>query len=325
MTATPSAGGLRILQIGNFSAPHSTECHLRRALVNNGHQVDPVQENEAPWADLAARAADHSFVLWTHTRDYAPPATYEAQRRFLADCPVPTVGAHLDLWHGLAGAHLVDEEPYFHVDLLATADGGHDEEWEKAGVNHRWMPPGVSAAECEPGTFREELASPVVFVGSWQSGYHRESRHRAELVAQLKRRRQKDVRFWPKLGEHAIRGEALRDLYASTTVAVGDSCLVGTGLKKYWSDRVPESVGRGACFLHPVVDGLFEHYEDGTHLYTWEPGDWRSMHRLIDMLTADPELARKVGEQGRAHVLATATYERRMSELVDLMQAEGLL
>lgn len=315
------------MYLGNLSAPHSTEAHVRRALEANGHTVDGVQENEADWASLAARAADADFVLWTHTRDYAPPATYEAQRKFLADCPVSTVGFHLDLWHGLARAHLVDEEPYFHVDLLVTADGGHDEEWEKAGVNHRWMPPGVSAAECEPGTYREELASPICFVGSWQSGYHRESRHRAELVAQLKRRRKRDVRFWPRPGEHALRGEPLRDLYASTAVAIGDSCLVGTpGFRgRYWSDRIPESIGRGACLVHPVVEGLFEHYTDGEHLYTWQPGDWRSMHRLLDMLTANPDVAKRVGEAGRAHVLERHTYEVRVRQLVELMSAEGLL
>lgn len=312
------------MYVGNFAAPHSTENHVAGALEAVGHEVGRVQEQQADWATLAARVpADAGLVLWTHTRDYAPPPTFEAQRRFLDACPVPVVGYHLDLWWGLRRERLVGEEPFFRVDLLVTADGGHPEEWEAAGVVHRWLPPAVSAAECAPGTPRDEFRSPVVFVGSHQGGYHPESRHRGRLLRELRRRA--DVAFWPRPGQPALRGAPLRDLYASAGMAVGDSAMVGDGPGFYWSDRIPECVGRGCLLLHPWVPGLDGYFEDGKHLVTWTAGDWGRLHDLIEDFKANPEAAADIAAAGRAHVLATATYEVRMGQLFDLVAEEGLL
>lgn len=318
---------MRISYIGNHSAPHSTESHVAQAIEANGWIVDRVQENTVDWYHLHRHVADTGadLVLWTHTRDYAPKATWDGQCEFLRLSPVPVVGYHLDLWFGLARAHLVTEEPYFQVDLLITADGGHPKEWEQAKVNHRWLPPGVSEFECGGGTYRDELASPVAFVGSWRPGYHPESRHRADLVRWLQHNYRGRVRFWPAAGEPAVRGDQLRDVYASTGVAVGDSCLTGTGLTRYWSDRISESVGRGACFLHPYVDGLTEHYTPGVHMDMWRAGNWDELQEKIDYYLTHPEEARAMGEAGRQHTLLWHTYTVRVRQIVDLVRGEGLI
>jgi hypothetical protein len=187
------------------------------------------------------------------------------------------------------------------------------------------MPPGVSEFECGGGTSRPELASPVAFVGSWQGGYHVEHAHRQQLVKWLQRNRQ-DCVFWPKLRQHAVRGEALRDLYASVDVLVGDSCFAGR-IANYHSDRIPETLGRGGFLLHPAVEGVTDGtlYTDGEHLRTWRVGDWEALRYLIDHYTAHPDEARQIGEQGRRHVLENHTYTRRMGQLLELLIAEGLL
>lgn len=309
--------------VGNFGPSHSTESHVAQALEAIGVTVVREQENEVDWATLAGRVAAADFCLWTTTYDYAPPRTFDAQRKFLANVDVPVVGFHLDRWWGLNRENRVHESPFFRSVLVVTADGGHDREWVDAGVNHRWMPPGVSEFECGGGTFREELASPVAFVGSWQGGYHQEWGHRDQLVSFLQRHKGACA-FWPRRGEHAVRGERLRDLYASVGVFVGDSCLAG-GVSNYWSDRVPEALGRGGFLLHPTVDGLGDHFTDGEHLRTWRAFDWDALAWLIDYYVANPDEAQAIGRAGREHVLKTATYTVRMRQLVDLLHAEGIL
>lgn len=316
---------MKVVYVGNFGPAHSTETHVAQALEANGVEVLREQENRVDWSTLAKRCVGVDWFLWTSTNDYSPASVYPAQRQFLADCTVPTVGFHLDIWHGLSRAHRVAEAPFFRVDLLVTADGGHDGQWAEAGVNHRYMPPGVSEFECGGGTFRKEFASPVAFVGSWDGGYHQEHPHRQQLVRWLQRNRP-DCQFWPKRGQPAVRNEALRDLYASVDVLVGDSCFAGR-IRSYFSDRIPETLGRGGFLLHPAVEGVTDGtlYADGEHLRTWRAGDWDALGYLIDHYTAHRDEANRIAGAGRAHVLANHTYTVRMRQLVDLLETEGML
>lgn len=123
-----------------------------------------------------------------------------------------------------------------------------------------------------------------------------------------------------------MRGPALRDLYASTKVNVGDSCLVG-GATAYCSDRLPECIGRGGFLLHPHVEGVTDGtlYADGVHLRCWELGDWDELRRLIDYYVAHDDERRQIAAQGRAHVLERHTYTRRLADLLADLHAEGLV
>lgn len=322
---------MRVAYIGNLgegSAPHSTENHVARALEHNGHEVLPLHEQRFDWNP--SRIPDVGFVLWTHTHGFAPERTHKLQARFLEALhrrDVPTVGYHLDRWWDLRREHQL-AEPFFRCSLVCTADGGNQDRFANAGVEHVWFPPGVSAPECEPGTFRPEMASDVAFVGSWLPGYHPESTHRSRLISALRGHYGERCRFWPPTGEPAVRNEPLRDLYASVKVLVGDSCFSGDSRgHHYLSDRVPESIGRGGLLVHPhtpgVTDGTL--YTAGEHLLCWEAGDWDGLWSTIDAALADDEERARIAKAGREHVLATATYEVRMRELTDLLAQRALL
>lgn len=336
---------MRVLQIGNFKPPHSTENHLKRALENNGHEVSAVQEDDFRiWEALAldpslAWDVKPDFILWTRTGwDYthalhgayrSPIEAFSFQLMFLNRAlkqGIPTVAYHLDLFFGLNPSRVaVLDEPFFSCNLVCTADGGHQDEFEAKGINHVWFPPAVSRDECEPGMFRDEFHSPIAFVGSWQGGYHRESKHRHELVAWLQEHYARDCAFWPKPGHPAIRGSDLRDLYASVDVVIGDSCFAG-GVPDYWSDRIPETIGRGGFLLHPWVPGLSDQFPHPGLPWTWGAGDWGELKSLIDSaLALNPAARRGLAAQGRLHVLQTATYEVRMAQLVKDLQMLGRL
>ncbi len=319
---------LHVFQVGNFEPPHSTENHLREALQHNGHTVWAHNERPENWAGAADglrwvnSEQPVDFLLWTSTSGYAPPETYSDQHKLLtAACElgIPTVGYHLDLWWTLKREHEIREKPFFRVDVLCTADGGHQEQWFNAGKQHYWFPPGIVESECRVGTPRAAYLADVAFVGSWNGYGHRESTHRFQLVDHL--REKWNARFWPEPGKPRIDGAQLRDLMASTKVMVGDSAMVPR-LKRYWSDRVPNTTGRGCFLLHPDVEGLTEQHP---FLPTWVAGDWNMLDACIAEALADAEQRLALARTCMADTIEHHTYEVRMKELVLLLNRKGLL
>lgn len=310
-----------VAYIGNFEPKHSTENHVRQAWENQGHKVIRVQEGEIDqWERLLAEMSRVDLVLWTRTASEAARVGTQMQWRMLAAAEragKPTVGFHLDRWWGLNREESVWNEPFFRCSTVVTADGGHQEQFAAVGVNHVWLSPGVSLAETEPGEAVPQYRNRLAFVGSWQPGYHAEWSHRRELVEWLKRTYPQDMVFWPRPGQHAIRGADLRNLYASVDVIIGDSCLSG-GATHYWSDRIPETLGRGGFLIHPEVEGLSEHYTPEAHLMVWPVGDWGALQLHIEAALGDPDVRQMVREAGREHVRKHHTYDVRINQIREI-------
>lgn len=314
---------VKIAYIGNFEPEHSTENHVRIAWEHHGHTVIRVQEGEQDaWEKLISRIGDVELILWTRTADLAARVGHRTQWRMLAAAEragVPTVGFHLDRWWGLSREATVWEEPFFRCQYVITADGGHQAEFESVGVNHIWMPPAVSLPETELGESKPQWRSEIAFVGSWRPGYHAEWTHRPQLVDWLRKNYGNRITFWPRANQPGIRGQDLRDLYASTDIVIGDSCLVGD-VNNYWSDRIPETVGRGGFLIHPHVDGIEKHYTVGDHLWTWPVGDWDALRQEIESAIASPLAVAEVREAGREHVREHHTYERRVEQILEVVK-----
>lgn len=323
---------LRWAYIGNFRPEHSTENHVKAALERIGHHVTPLQEDDlATWDYLDGNPSPPDVILWTRT-GWDPPVPHDLQRKLLMiaeDSEVPTVGYHLDRWWGLNREGQVREEPFFRCSLVCTADGGHADQWAEAGVNHRWMPPGVLLAEVERPWSGERSpllgrSGDIVWVGSWRS-YHPEWQpYRHALIQQLTRRYRRRLVVLPRPGQ-SIRGAALTELYGSAVVVIGDSCLAG-GATHYWSDRVPETLGRGGLLVHPDVPGLRDNFDQVDALALYTLGDWPGLFDRIDALAAlSPEARQARSDDARSHVIHHHTYEARMLELTDvLMGSRGL-
>lgn len=310
-----------IAYIGNFVPEHSTENHVRQAWENIGNTVIRVQEGEADqWERLINRMHDVSLVLWTRTADLAAKVSTQTQWRMLSKARklgIPTVAFHLDRWWGLSRESSVWTEPFFRCEVVITADGGHAEDFEAVGVNHYWLPPAVSKNEINTlGNMRPEFMSDIAFVGSWQGGYHAEWEHREQLIRWLQG---VNCKFWPQVGQPGIRGKDLRDLYASVSIVIGDSCLAGNATH-YWSDRIPETVGRGGFLIHPSVMGLEQHFHIPNHLWTWELGNFRQLGNLIEDALNNPTGRNVVAAAGRAHVMEQHTYDNRVRQILDIVR-----
>jgi hypothetical protein len=264
-------------------------------------------------------AEGHDVFLWTRTAGFDPP-DLTTQEWALKRLDIPSVGYHLDRWWGLDREADIWRSPFFSVDLLCTAHGAP--EWAEHGFRHRWFPPAISREWTKPGTFKPRYRSEVAFVGNLEGYGHAEwAPQRAELAQRLRQEYGSRFRVFPGQGKAAIRGEALADLYASGQVFVGDSCLVGDP-ERYWSDRIPETLGRGGFLLHPEVVGQRQQFPD---LETYDLGNLNMLVELIDYYLEHADLRKGIAEENRRHVLAHHTYEHRMERLVETLQTEGLI
>jgi hypothetical protein len=244
----------RIVYIGNFEPPHSTENDLRRTMLDMDVGVFPIQEeDEAGWQRLVNQLISSErpdAVMWTSTASLRARIPADLQRRMQIQAHyagVPTIAVHLDRWWGLRRQPTLYNEPFFRCQHVFSPDGHDPKMWEAAGINHHWLLPAIAPHNAHRGRHDAAFESEIAFVGGWQNYGHTEWTHRPQLVKFLQRNYEGRVRFWPQPGHHAVRGEALNDLYASVKVVVGDSCLVpdpitGQPWTRYCSDRVFETM-----------------------------------------------------------------------------------
>lgn len=303
---------MKVAYCGNFDAPHSTENHVTKALENLGHGVLRLPEQRMDWALLPSLTQVADLFLWTRTAGFDPP-DLELQRKALDALDIPTVGFHLDRWVGLNREADVLRSPFFGVDYLFTADGGHEDFWRSHGINHIWSPPGILSDEAKRvGVFRPEYAADVGFVGNLRRYGHPEwGPYRYALYKFLVKTYGSRFKLW----EGGIRGQDLADLYQSVKVLVGDSCLAG-GITHYWSDRIPETLGRGGYLIHPWVEGLAADYP---MLPTYLLMDFGALREKIDRALADDDLRRDTIAANRFLVREHHTYEHRLERLLSIV------
>lgn len=323
---------MRIVYVGNFGPPYSTENDVREALGLLGHEVIALQENAASYSEVRRQALTSDLLLWTGTWDEAQP--YDETAITMSECydrGVPTATYHLDTFHGLArGGRQWWRHPMFLAEWVFTADGDHEDEWAQHGVDkHVWLPPGVRDSACYFGDPLIDYRCDVAFVGS--SGvldsYHPEWPYRAELVGELRRmcaRRgwsfmnpggEPDQPNWGKVD----RGDDLNRFYATAKVTVGDSLCFAKERSRYWSDRVYEATGRGGLLIMPEIYALNlnDQFDGALPIYLW--GDFVGLERTIERMLADPHTRLTVRKDCQAITAERHTYSARMRTLLEVV------
>lgn len=309
--------------IGNHEPAFSTESFVARGFEENGWTVERIQQSDADAS--MDRIGTAELVLYTrsHNQSALGPHWTSLWRGLEAHGAV-TASLHLDRFWDLEREHLItgpDTDPLFTTQWVWTADGG-EHPWEKYGINHRWLIPAADRLELTtmPGRDRPRMRHDVAFTGSCDT-YHAAYPQRRELIEFLR------ARYGPRFahyghggGQQVVRQQQLNDLYASAKVIVGDSCFAngrpdGVTNDHYWSDRIPEVMGRGGVLIHAHVPGLIATM--GTTGYiVHDPGNWNDLGDLIDEFVADVEHAAWVRERARDAVLAKHTWTHRVRELL---------
>jgi hypothetical protein len=302
-------GQLRVAFLGNFRHTFCTESDLAYELEHMGHDVVRIQEDIATLAELQSSIIDADVFLWVHTHSFnsIPEEHLFSFLELLANRKIPSVSFHLDRFFSIPERESrIGVDPFWKTEFVFSADGGHQIEFLEKGVNHFWLPPAVVSRGVHGGFPRTDLRCDVAFVGS-VDGYHDCYPFRSELVRFLQDRYR--VRF--KLFQ-GVREAQLNDVYASSSVVAGDSIFANDRHSdRYFSDRVPETMGRGGVLVHAEVKGL-----DWPGLTTHRPGDLGHMAQKIDWLLANPVERRRLRDVGMRFVKEHHTYKHRIETIL---------
>lgn len=320
---------MKIVYEGSDSPAHATEVHLAQSFEALGHHVTLVSPAYASSQALAYLVDQTEPDLFLLTRPWScQPLVNDKLLERWRRRGIVTAGFHLDRFWGLPERERwVTEraDPLFRCQHFFSTDGDHDADFANVGVNHHWLPPAVLASEAVdvPANPAWRGRWDVGFVGSAPTSrggnYHPEYAHRHELVAWLEQTygdRFVHVGNGGHLGNNFdrpnLRGGDLNAFYGSVPVIVGDSCFAQSS-ERYWSDRVPETWGRGGFLIHPYcsgLDALLGPYP------SWQVGDWKQLRHAIDHYLAHPADRDAVRADIARVVRAEHTYTNRAAEIL---------
>lgn len=309
---------MRVLYIGNFQPPYSTENDVKKAFEYLGWEVLALQENESRDIDI-----DIDLLLITSTWDNA--INFTGWLDLIHDCAlkgIPTATLHLDTFWGTSrGGRKWWLNPMFHTAYIFTADGDYQREWELYGKNHIWLPPAVRHDAAHFGQFRPEYDCDVAFVGSNGIGYHEDVwGYRKELVDNLREIcKRNNWRFKNPGGDEPKidRGEDMNDFYASATVTVGDSLCLKKENSQYWSDRVPEATGRGGLLIMPRINEMLNMYAGNLPTYEWH--DFTQLEEIIRDYLNDSEKNQEVRKMCQQITAKEHTYVNRVQTILEIV------
>lgn len=318
---------MKVVLIGNFEVPYTTENDWAYSYEALGHEVLKMQENRARTEHIYRQGKDADLVHYVHTHGWETPGLFpigELLKKFEAR-GIPTISVHLDYWRGLAREQDVNTHPFWQTQFIFTADGGSNDWYREQGINHFYLKAGVVERDCYLGDWKEKYAMDVIFTGSY--GYHPEWSYRPKLIDWLKstygdrfRRYAGDV---PPFG--TVRGKALNDVYASAKVAVGDTLCLGFEHPHYFSDRLFETTGRGGFLIFPYIKGIEDCFEIGKEIVTYPFGDFDELKRLIDYYVEHDEEREAIRLAGYERTKRDHTYTSRVQEMLEILQKEGAL
>jgi hypothetical protein len=307
-----SSEQLQIAFIGNFETPDSTETLIWDALTRGlGHDVEMIQENRATLEQLRRATMFNDMLFWVRTPNYLkiPDEQMEELLASLKKRGMPTASIHLDKFWGIPDRErLIGVHPFWKTEFVFTADGSRGDDFAARGVNHFWMRPAMSEEYLHPGRIKDEYRCDVGFVGA--KGYHSEYPFRREMVEFLEQ-------TYGERFKHItnIRGHELNSFYASCKVTVGDCIFAGT--PNYWSDRVPETIGRHGLLLHPFVEGL------QVPMAIYEAQNLESLRYAIETLLSEisqhPEGMKALIKDGVECVRQHDTWTVRMAEIIKMI------
>lgn len=305
-----------VLYIGNFGPRHSTENHLKTTLESMGHHVKMAQENKITSDDVVGMldAYPVDLLLWTRTWNYPGDHLPLEKAKGLG---IPTVAYHLDLYNHLRRQSSIWDDAWWRCDFVFTPDGGSSALWREHNVNHYWMPPGVLEAEAYIADV-PRTGPDVLFVGTGRD-YHREWPYRVQLIKWLRATYRNRFVHVGTGGRRAVRNDALNRLYASSKVVVGDALCPGFNHPRYWSDRVPETLGRGGFLIHPFIEGLDEFFEDRRDLVYYRYRDFDGLRSTIDYYLRQHDERESIRRHGHETCRSHSTYRHRMEKMLEVV------
>lgn len=308
---------MRITFIGNFNVDFTSETHHANTLTSMGHKVVRLQEGQTTTDQIYQFGMNSDLVVWVHTHGWETKGSLSISQTShkLAEAHIPLITYHLDLWMGISRQNDLENEYYKSLHHFFTVDKlMADYLNENTSTVGHFMPAAVYDKEVyihkdyDGDTFDND----VVFVGS--RNYHREWGYRPQLIDWLK-----DNYNFKHVGPDGIgvvRGDPLNRIYARSKIAIGDTLNIGFNYPFYSSDRLWESIGRGAFTIYPRITGLDEYYQDGKEVAYYEHGNFNDLKQNIDYYLEHAEEREAIRLEGQYKTKTTGTYINRWHKIL---------
>ena len=301
---------MKIAYVGNYKIDFTTENHIAKTLEAMGHEVFRIQEQENSLPGWCQRLVPRDTDLFLFTRTWGKMVTLD-DLAYLKAIGIPTASYHLDLYVGLSRQSGIESDPFWRTEYVFSADGDPESQkfFESRGINHYWLLPAVYDKECvmfKPNN-DPRLQGDVIFVGGGAEYGHPEWPYRHELVKHLG---EKYGNRYKKYGypQLSVRGTELNQLYANAKIAIGDSVNIGFKHKNYTSDRLFESIGRGAFTIYPRIEGIADIFEEGVNAVFYEFGNFEELDAKINYYLDHPKEREKIRKAGHEFVKSSQTY-----------------
>lgn len=306
--------GKRIGIVGNFRSQYTAEQDWRIAWESHGWHVVPYQ-GDSMSARQVIGAAKYCDVLMIVTMKRWPENLAQECSRW-----THTIGWRPDRYWGRPDIGTFWRDPLFGSDIVITTDG-YPHDWASVGVNHHFLPQAISERwRTYQGARRAGLSADLAFVGRTHNYMEKGwVAHRMELTDWLRNMSRRELWTWRCFGgEHKFveRSHRMNNVYKSCRVTVGDSMLYYGVDDRYWSNRVPEALGRGGILIFPQVDYLAE-LTDGM-LPMWRMGDWDGLEAQILELYHDDKRQDELRRWGRQWA-KQHTYEVRVKQIEEMI------
>lgn len=109
-------------------------------------------------------------------------------------------------------------------------------------------------------------------------------------------------------GKKAVYGKEFAKVCSQAKIAI--DVLVrpyAKELKRYFSNRVPNTMATGCFYIIPLTPGVEDLFEDGKHLCWYET--YEEMFYWIKFYLEHDKIREKIAKQGRKYVIENFTYE----------------
>lgn len=321
---------MKIAYVGNYTnkdqdgKSYNTESHIALTLEKLGHEVVRIQETQTRENDFWLNQV-FGCDLFLYTRTWGKMVTLQ-DLQTLKQHGIPTASYHLDLYVGLSRQSGIDDDPFWRTEYVFSADGDPNsmEFFKEKGINHYWLMPGVFEDECymaEPND-DQTLTGDVIFVGGGAEYGHSEWTYRHDLVKFLG---ETYGDRYKKYGhpQRLVRGKDLNQLFANSKIVIGDSVNIGFEHKNYVSDRLFESIGRGAFTIFPRIEGVSELFPESVQDMFYQYGDWYGLKAKIDFYLERDDMREAIRQEAFEFVRRSQTYTQRLQALLAVITSNA--
>lgn len=258
---------MKIAYVGKFQKLWDEE-YIAQSLEELGHEVVRIEDSLGnPLIEVLAAEADFVLCAKLHIRGADNFVST------LKQYGIPLVSWTFDLWWDYEPRkQKISSEAFFKADLVLTTDGGHDEEFKRAGINHKLLRQGIYWKEAGYSKHKGRAEDiDVLFVGSHNPSHP----NRKAMIDRLMGKYGRRFLWVGHTNSDAARSTALNDLFCRAKVVMGDSVYSPL----YWSNRIYETTGRGGFIIHPYTEGINEEFP---LVPTFPHGDFDTMVEKID-------------------------------------------